>query len=283
MYFYLDADRKPQGPYTKKELVALLLEGKITLATEVAAKGDAAWTPLGTVLSDEQEPEAKVGVGSHVPGDCPSCHKALAVEDMTGGKLPDCCPHCGRLLGSPYVGFWENALRPLKLYATISGRATRKEFWSFSLFSSLVQFTLFMVIFFKFASSFDLKLDVADAVISLSLLLLAPLLFVVPQISVLVRRLHDVGRSGWFAFCFIIVGILPPIFFMASAAAATSSLFPGFDLADAGVPAMLFFSFLLVMMHLVQVELNIAILVFCFMDSQRGPNKYGPSPKYPLG
>lgn len=62
-------------------------------------------------------------------------------------------------------------------YAGFSGRAVRSEFWWFFLFQIIV-----MVI----ASFLG---DVISGIVSIALLL--------PALAVGARRLHDVGRSGW--------------------------------------------------------------------------------------
>ena len=79
----------------------------------------------------------------------------------------------------------------LKKYAVFEGRARRREYW---------MFVLFNIIFSIAASILDeiLGLDfrsgrgLIESVYSLAVL--------IPSIAVMVRRLHDVGRSGWFFF-----------------------------------------------------------------------------------
>ena len=62
-------------------------------------------------------------------------------------------------------------------YATFSGRATRSEFWWFFLFQVLVMVATSMLG------------DVINGIASLALLL--------PALAVGARRLHDIGRTGW--------------------------------------------------------------------------------------
>ncbi len=66
----------------------------------------------------------------------------------------------------------------LKKYVEFEGRAGRSEFWWFVLFSFLVQFVL---------SFFG---DWVGRLANLALLL--------PSLAVGARRLHDIGKSGWF-------------------------------------------------------------------------------------
>lgn len=75
-------------------------------------------------------------------------------------------------------------IKCLKQYADFSGRARRKEYWMFTLFNVLIQLVLWMI----------------DVAIGTPLILgwIYSLAIFIPGIAVCVRRLHDVGRSGWF-------------------------------------------------------------------------------------
>ncbi|HYW56087.1 MAG TPA: DUF805 domain-containing protein [Polaromonas sp.] len=74
-------------------------------------------------------------------------------------------------------------------YATFSGRATRAEFWWFFLFQILVSI---VTSFFGDVINF-----------------LAALAMVLPAVAVGARRLHDIGRSGWWQLiAFTVIGIL---------------------------------------------------------------------------
>lgn len=78
----------------------------------------------------------------------------------------------------------------LKKYAVFEGRARRKEYW---------MYTLFNIIIFVALGVLSLA---ADAFIWLyGLYWLAVL---IPSLAVVVRRLHDTGRSGfWFFISFV--------------------------------------------------------------------------------
>ena len=91
----------------------------------------------------------------------------------------------------------------LRQYAVYTGRARRKEYWMFFLFSAIV--TVILNVFDLLFSSFGL----ASLVYSLAVFL--------PATCVSIRRLHDTGRSGWWLLlCFIpILGFLVLVFFLA--------------------------------------------------------------------
>jgi len=75
-------------------------------------------------------------------------------------------------------------------YANFEGRARRSEYWYFVLFQVIICLVLFSLIFVT-----------EYAVYLYGLYALATLL---PGIAVVVRRLHDIGKSGWFYFVALI-------------------------------------------------------------------------------
>ncbi|MEX0893611.1 MAG: DUF805 domain-containing protein [Gemmatimonadota bacterium] len=80
-------------------------------------------------------------------------------------------------------------LKVLRDYATFSGRARRKEYWMFALINALIMIGLMAV---------DLVFGFYDAELGMGILSgIYVLAIIVPSIAVSVRRLHDVGRSGW--------------------------------------------------------------------------------------
>lgn len=93
------------------------------------------------------------------------------------------------------MGFTEAVRTVFSKYATFSGRARRAEYWWFALFNilaSLVLQILDLAVFGAYSMGPDAGMglpNVLGGLFSLAILL--------PSIAVWVRRLHDVGRSGW--------------------------------------------------------------------------------------
>ncbi len=90
-------------------------------------------------------------------------------------------------------------IEPLRKYATFSGRARRKEYWWFALFTGLVSMV---------CTIGDFIIMGADEMFVYGggpLLGIASLALILPSLAVTVRRLHDRDRSGWF----ILLGLLP--------------------------------------------------------------------------
>ena len=83
-------------------------------------------------------------------------------------------------------------LTVLKKYATFSGRARRQEFWMFALINFIIMVIL---------SALDMALGIGllSGIYALGVL--------IPSLAVGARRLHDIGKSGWWQ----LVGLIPLI------------------------------------------------------------------------
>ncbi len=73
----------------------------------------------------------------------------------------------------------------LKKYAEFDGRSTKSEYWYFVLFQVIISLVLIVLMALTNSSIFLL----IQQVFSLAML--------IPGLAVSVRRLHDVGKSGW--------------------------------------------------------------------------------------
>lgn len=91
-------------------------------------------------------------------------------------------------------------LKCLRQYADFSGRARRKELWMFALFNGIFAIGLFFLgaIIGALISGGDENITIIG--IALYALVLYLLAVFIPSLAVLVRRLHDVGKSGWWYF-----------------------------------------------------------------------------------
>jgi uncharacterized membrane protein YhaH (DUF805 family) len=91
--------------------------------------------------------------------------------------------------------FTESISSCFKKYATFNGRASRSEYWWFSLFCVIVGMALSTL----FGDS--------------SIVSFANIILILPSIAVATRRLHDVGRTGWWQLLAItLIGILVLIY-----------------------------------------------------------------------
>lgn len=93
-------------------------------------------------------------------------------------------------------------LEALKKYAVFSGRARRKEYWYFILFSVIMIIPLAVID--SVTGTFNAKVGTGllGAIYMLAMWL--------PMIAVTVRRLHDTGRKDWW----LLIGLVPLIGFI---------------------------------------------------------------------
>ncbi|MBQ5710127.1 MAG: DUF805 domain-containing protein [Alistipes sp.] len=80
----------------------------------------------------------------------------------------------------------------LKQYADFSGRARRTEYWMFTLFNFIFSFVLGFVLAF-------IGLGFLGYIYTIAIL--------IPSLAVCIRRLHDIGKSGWW----YLIGFVPVV------------------------------------------------------------------------
>jgi uncharacterized membrane protein YhaH (DUF805 family) len=142
-------------------------------------------------------------------------------------------------------------LMPLRRYAEFSGRSRRKEYWMFTLFLILVSVVLMAI---EMALGIEEMFGAGGGPLSL----IFTLATFIPSISVSVRRLHDVDRTGWWLLVPLLAFVL---------------------LGFAGVTQMAWLAAFGGTVALVSV---IAILVFAVSNGTPGSNRFGPDPKNPI-
>ncbi len=76
-------------------------------------------------------------------------------------------------------------------YANFSGRISRRQYWMFALYSMLISL------------AFNIVITVLPFLAILSLIY--SLAILVPSLSLIIRRLHDVNLSGWF----LLIAVVP--------------------------------------------------------------------------
>ena len=137
-------------------------------------------------------------------------------------------------------------IKVLKQYADFKGRARRKEYWMFSLFSLIIGVIITLIEIITGTFNYLVNIGPLSALFSL--------LIFIPSISVNVRRLHDVGKSGW-------IIILPSFLFF------ITILF--FGLIKERIDLFL----------IIPLAGSIWYLILMFRDSVPGSNQYGENPK----
>ena len=282
-YYYLTPENKPVGPMPLEGMCDMVEGGQLSASVMVAKEGDTAWRPLLTVAAEHGRTLTVEGA----PGPCPTCGRVLQVQE--DGTLPLSCPHCGRAF-RPVAGkeqnLWYNFTLALRQYAKFTGRATRMEYWSFALFANVIIFALNMEVQVCGALSEVAGEDdwvwAGLTLISVGVYLLVALGLTIPSYAVMTRRLHDVGWSGKWVLALVIATVVCTV---AVATGAALFIVQNMDSPDETVwsPGVIAAIVVAIAAYLVIIGTSLLSLVLSFFDSNRGPNKYGPSRKYPLG
>ena len=289
-YYYLNENKEPQGPHTLDELRALLETGRLQPETRAARRGAAHWGTLAELLAAPAEPAAAAlppAPPAPQAGTCPGCACELTAP---GGILPARCPSCGyRFRAVNIHDLWQNFVLALRKTFVLRGRAPRIEYWSFILFSTIITTILMTIMQVVMVALLPAEAVTAlespetaeqldslpsAAIVAMAVMgivyTLVNLAVTIPQLTVMVRRMHDVGRSGKRLLLYMLM------VFVCVAGAFT--LAANHDNETAG--AILIIGVLIPAICL--LALGIFFFVLTVLDSHRGPNKYGPSPKYPL-
>lgn len=87
-----------------------------------------------------------------------------------------------------YLQAWQRAF-------DFTGSTTRQAFWLFMLLHLLITLALIWLdIVLQGVGQLDVLYDVAS---------------IIPMIAIIIRRLHDIGRSGWWGWLFFIPAVGP--------------------------------------------------------------------------
>lgn len=149
----------------------------------------------------------------------------------------------------------------IRNYVNFSGRARRKEYWFF---------VLFTFIFSIVASLLD-RLIFGPTGILLSGLF--RLFILLPQLAVMVRRLHDTNRSGKWVLWYYLASIIWVVILLAWGMKYFAAALQG----AAGLPVGL--SIFAIVGGLALVGIGITLFVWSLLPGTQGENRYGADPK----
>ena len=163
--------------------------------------------------------------------------------------------------GSPKnVGFGEAITLFFKNYVNFSGRSTRSEFWYAYLFTLILGMGVGML-----SGILTVALGDDSNVVSSVLDGIEGLVLFLPNLSIGVRRLHDVGKSGWWMFSSFAVYIIIIIGVLSSIGVYTST---------AGASGLGMLSGLICLCSVCALVFGIMLIIFWCRPSV-GPNKWG--------
>ena len=147
----------------------------------------------------------------------------------------------------------------LRKYGDFSGRATRAEYWWWVL-AVVIGSSIFTAVFAPLATIFSLAIFL-------------------PGLTVTARRLHDIGKSGWWQLAWVAISLLALIPIVVGLVVSISSDGFAFNLpsGDEGsfLPLLLGFAINL----LIWLGVFIWSLIWLISQGQAGPNRYGPDPR----
>ena len=174
------------------------------------------------------------------------------------------------------MGFVEAVKTCLKKSFVFAGRARRSEFWWWTLFSFILGFIVSFV-----ADVIPEDNLLLSLIFSFGLLIFAVYLGIA-SFAVSTRRLHDIGRSGWWYGASLIFGLVWSVWMVVKILGLVS----GMDIAHVDTESDAFaFTVLkelwavILIPYILYISYSIVLLVWYCRDSQPGTNKYGENPK----
>lgn len=284
-YYYLNSDKKPQGPYSKEDLNSLKASAIINDDTLAAAAGDSNWRPLRDVLISSEcstwNKEIK----------CPHCEKEIDEK-----FVPNKCPYCSKWIHGNELGLWGAFLFGLKNFSNFKGRASRTEFWGFFLFSTIIKIacnklTEFITMnqsallekvvgdgndnvhFFSIMREYICSIPV---MIAMSIDFIIWMILFIPFLAVSVRRLHDTGRTATpvvLATCSLIMVYVFGVTFLLQCGTIESF---GQSEEEFFFKEYISFLFMLGASSIFYVLISVYLFIMMLLPSNPGSNKFGP-------
>lgn len=161
------------------------------------------------------------------------------------------------VIKTPSMSFGEALKTCFKKYATFSGRARRSEFWWFSVLNWLLSIATYAVVWWKMAKIDEIQGQVAEV------------MFDEEKMAALTAQADSFDST--FYLLMAVIGIIGLLLLLPSLAVAVRRLH------DTGKSGWLLLAMII---PIVNIVIGIMLLIYYLKDSDRNPNKFGPSPKY---
>lgn len=161
------------------------------------------------------------------------------------------------VIKTPSMSFGEALKTCFKKYATFSGRARRSEFWWFSVLNWLLSIASYAVVWWKMVKIDEIQGQVAEV------------MFDEEKMAALTAQADSFDST--FYLLMAIIGVIGLLLLLPSLAVAVRRLH------DTGKSGWLLLAMII---PIVNIVIGIMLLIYYLKDSDRNPNKYGPSPKY---
>ncbi len=166
------------------------------------------------------------------------------------------------------MGFGAAVSSGFNKYATFSGRAARSEYWWWFLFLILAGIGVDLACGIIFATT-------RSFIVPGVLLILFYLGVLLPNITLSVRRLHDLNRSGWWLGAIVFISLILLFLAVPVAIRAYENHANGLAPMD-GIPSGTFI--VIRILDLVQFIFGIVLFVWFCMRGTRGSNRFGADP-----
>lgn len=155
-----------------------------------------------------------------------------------------------------------------------TGRSRRREFWGFALYYGLATLaTMLLLLGASFCTLYTNSSVMLYVTIMLwGVLQLYQVASLLPLLAVTTRRLHDVGRAGWWQ----LIAYIPALLLLAFYVWMTYGLSPLLPVVFSGATGVLWLEEILLALTLVGV---ITLLVFLGRRGEQTENKYGLNPE----
>ncbi len=154
---------------------------------------------------------------------------------------------------------------------TFTGRARRSEYWYWCLFVFIVSMPFAILLEF-------VPEDVWALMLPLSMVYSGWSIFCsIASFAVAIRRLHDIGRSGWWYGGMVIYGSIWALIMVIGVFVALLSAVG--DSAEPQFSSLIPWLVVVLITYIPFLLYGIVLLVWFCTDSTPGPNKYGENPK----
>lgn len=188
-YHYVDGNRKSVGPVGEQDLAVKILTGEIRKSTPVWHEGLSRWTPCGKLPQFQPHFSAAAAVGDRAA--VPPVPSPVAQGAVQPGYGTAPSPADGGPIWNPLSAF----VYCMQNYANFSGRATRDEYWNMVLGYYIAMSAYMLIVLLVMSQSMTAGLFLSAA---------GNLAVCLPCLACMVRRLHDIGKSGAHVFFMLI-------------------------------------------------------------------------------
>ncbi len=198
--WHLHIPPETYGPYSLDQLRDYARDGRLTVDTLVWTEGADAWGRA----ADQAALKAMFPAAAPPAPPPPRQGPPSSIRDRAGAMTGDATERFATRSAAPADGgamsFLEAAQTCLRLkYAGFEGRARRSEYWWFMLFATLAISVVYAVVFAigYMMTSAEGTMPIVGFIVLVVLMGAVLLALIAPSVAVAVRRLHDLGWSGW--------------------------------------------------------------------------------------